>query len=421
MTETPHALEPWSEAVDTALVPAKPLPGGPRVGIWLLWLCFGLPASALAFLLLPGYLAIHAVELLEQAGIPLEAWTELEPWLGLTLLAACVNHRASFRHRRALLAADSRRKLGYAWLGTGALLGLGWVGLLGLENVPETTILPQLHYLALSGAMVWTGLSLAWLSGRVVSLVLFVAERRALDSAQLRGGLSTAGPLSAVALVAIVGSSVGLDRVDGTRAMQTVVADTFKNERSLVRELLSGAGSSSSGSSSVAPPSKPKRRPELLAGCIEDLFAGGKRSIYWQGVRKISGFDRLDPESIASDTALKVCSRPKRPEELRSYFLESVYKNALTENTREKKFGACNIYLDDGHRVPDLEILESCLYEQLCRLPDADHNALVSVLRGETAKEFAARGGAVSTGAAKKKRQRAKKRYFERVSQECME
>ncbi len=151
MTEGPRDSnsEIWRPAPTTNVSSAPTsLPPGVRLGVWLLWLCFGLPASSIVFLGIPAMLAWFAVGMLDKVGVPLEVWTELEPWVALLMLATMVNHRASFTHRRAIESGE-RSSFVVLWVAGGGLAVLTWAGLLGLELVPRTEVLPpsvNLHF-----------------------------------------------------------------------------------------------------------------------------------------------------------------------------------------------------------------------------------------------------------------------------------
>lgn len=412
MIEGPSNFDPHaSPSTGTSLVPAN-LSRGSSVSIWVLWLLIGLPASALVFVLVPGYIALHASEWLEAAEVPLEAWTELEPWIGLALLAAAVHHQASFRHRRPAMSEGSRTTVGQMWLTAGGLATLAWLGLLGLENLPQTKILPELHYIALSSTMVWLGLSLAWLSGCGVSLILVGVERRAAVSQGFRGGLYTAAPAT-VLLVAVAGGSLGLDANERVDEARTLIEDSFEDDWSV----LADAGSERPRALSPAPS---KTRAERFNACIEQLYKNGKGSIYWRGVKAIRGYPHVDGESVASETAISVCSRPEPPEDLRSYYLKSVKNRARTDYSRTKRFGTCSFELRDReYRMPTGETMEDCVYEQLCKLDDPDRHLMFGLLDGLTASEFAERER-ISQEAAQKRRTRAKRRFISVVRRECM-
>lgn len=403
------------EASPTAPGPQQKLPGGARFGTWLLWLCFGLPGSAALFVLVPGFLGVWGAEVLDKSDVPLEVWSEFEPWMALFVVATLVNHQASFRHRNKI---KSESPFGVLWVVAGGVAGLAWLGLLGLERIPKTELNPQLHYWALAGVLVWTGLSLAWASGRVVSMILAPIERRALVSGPLRGSLATAGPISALALVVVGGVSFGLDEDDAVDDMRVLVASSFEDDWSLIETKSEGGG----GGSAASVSSKRERESGLDSDCIDTIYEGGESSLFQKAVRSISSYRYVDAEDVAADAAINVCLDKNHPAELsnlRDYYLRSVKNRAKSRYSRHKRFAECSWDMDEPYRIPSGETPQDCLRQQLCRMGPDDQEVLVHLFKGGTARELAGLR-MIGQEAAKKQQQRARTRLKAAFRRECM-
>jgi DNA-directed RNA polymerase specialized sigma24 family protein len=407
-SENPFGLTPFEErpSLEQPREPLdRPAPGM-RLGLWLLWLCFGLPTGSLLFLGIPALLALFAVGMLERASVPLEVWSELEPWIALLLLTAAVHWRASFSYRRSV---EGRPTASRWWFILGGTIAVVWLGLFRLEQVPRTVINPVLHYVALSAVMVWSALTLAWVGGRIIAYAIGRVERRALRSATLRGSLATAGPLCVLSIAAVGATALGVDAdnaVDDTRAL---VENSFKNDWSL------GDGGSSPGGESGS-----RRRPEpgaWFGQCIEQIYRGNP-SLFDKAVAQAARRRHWgnDPESIAADAAIAVCSRT-RPEQLDRYYLRAVSNRANTAYERDRRFGECPLPVVDPYPIPS-DSLEDCVRQSICRMNEDDQDALVNFLQGETALELAARRQ-ISFTAAEKRISRAKKRLRAVAQDEC--
>jgi DNA-directed RNA polymerase specialized sigma24 family protein len=394
-------------------VPSRPSEAGPphislgtRLGIWLLWLCVGLPASATVFLGMPLLLALIALEQLERAHVPLEVWSELEPWVALLLLTSFVNWWASFRHR-----ALDRDRSGLArqqWLLLGGIIAAAWLGLLSIERMPRSELNPVLHYWALSAMIAWSSLTLAWVSGRVVSFALAPLERRALVSGPLRGSLATAGPLTALSWVAVGGATLSLDAdraVDDARAL---IESSVKDDWSI------GASGGATGGSSR---SSSRQQPSTwFSECIDRIY---RESLWNKGVRSIQSYRGLDAESIAADAAIRVCSH-SAPEDLERYYLRAVRNAANSEHRRNQRLFECMVSPGPGLEIPSGETREDCVHAQLCKLPSDDQDVLRNYFLGETAPELALREG-IALATAEKRRTRAKQRLVVEARRECFD
>jgi hypothetical protein len=381
------------------------IPLGTRLGIWLLWLCLGLPASAMFFLGVPVLLALFALEQLEEAGVPMEVWSELEPWAALLVLTGVINWWASFRHR-----ALDRDRSGIAlqqWLLLGGLSAAAWLGLFGIERIPRSELNPVLHYLALSAVVAWSSLTLAWWSGRALSLGFAAVERRAVVSGPLRGSLATAGPLTALGLVAAGTAAVAIDDeriIDGTRAL---VEGTFKDEWSIGE---GGGGSGGSGRSRGGPGAPPLWFDE----CLSQIYAGDP-SWWQQGVWRVDRYIGIDAESIAADAAIDVCMTNK-PRDLKRYYFAAVQNGANSDYRRRRRLSECVRSPTDDFLLDKTRT--DCVYELLCKLEKSDQDVLTHLLLGGTAQELADLEH-IQLAAAEKRRTRARKTLAKRAREEC--
>ncbi|PRQ00534.1 RNA polymerase sigma factor [Enhygromyxa salina] len=417
--------------IDHSLVPAPPEPEpspGLRLSMSLLWLLFGLPASALLFLGIPGLFARIGVDRLEHAEVPIEVWSELEPWIALAVLMAVVNARSAFAHRRQLPSDEQRQFRRRAWFVLGGINFVAWRGLLALELVPRTELNPLLHYFALSGLMVWGSASLAWISGRALSFVFAPVERYAMRTPALRGGLVTAGPLSLVAVVAVTGTALELDADELGDDLRVLVADNFEDEWSVgedgpevIRGALGpGSTGTSAGSNRPPPPDPPD---DWFSRCIEILYRGPPQPpLYQRGVTLAQSYTFIDAESAAADAALSVCTRQKPPRELSSYYTKVVINEARDQYRKQRRFGQCRVPSHEHIGLPPGEAPEDCLLDKLCQLSTErpqDYEVLVLELTGHDDREIARHLG-IKRDAAKKRRQRAERRMRE-YALECIE
>ncbi len=429
-------IPPEPTHVDSSLVTSPPKferdpapSAGLRLGMSLLWLVFGLPISGLLFLGLPGVFARIGVERLEHADVPIEVWSELEPWIALMVVMAAVNGWSSFAHRRPRLADEQRQRRLRAWFILGGLNFVAWRGLLALELVPRTQLNPILHYLALSGLLVWASSTLAWLSGRGLSFVFAPVERYAMRSPALRGGLATAGPLSLVGALAVTGTVVELEADEISDDLRVLVANNFKDEWSVkddgpefIRGALgAGSGGASTGSRRPMPPGPPD---DWFSRCIEIIYREPPRPyLYNRGVTWAQNYAILDAESVAADAALKVCSRNEAPNHLPSYYRRAVENTARTAFRKERRrFGQCQAPSHERIGIPPGEAAEDCLLEKLCELSEQrprDYEVLMLTLTGHDDREIALHLG-IERDAAKKRRQRAEERMRD-YAHECIE
>ncbi|WP_146155405.1 hypothetical protein [Enhygromyxa salina] len=345
--------------------------------------------------------------------MPIEVWSELDPWLALTLLMALVNRWSTFAHRRSPLAPDQRKRRLTAWLVVGGLNVFTWRGLLFLEEFGASQLEPLLHYLALSMLMAWTSTSLAWVSGRGLSLIFRSVEQRALHSASLRGGLVTAGPLSLVAVVAVGGVTVGFDRDEAVTEVRALVEDNFTNE-------LHHDGGGSGGTHGPSSP-PPETAREWFERCIEEIYRGPGRSLYARGVTKAARYSRIDAESAAADAALKVCTRGEAPRELSGFYLRAVENTARTYHRKARRLGECSAPSPGQHTMPTGESTEDCVLEKLCQMSEirpTDYEVLMLSLTDHDDADIARHFG-IEREAAKKRRQRAERRLGD-FARECV-
>jgi DNA-directed RNA polymerase specialized sigma24 family protein len=391
--------------------PSPPrIPLGTRFGIWLLWLCLGLPASASVFLGVPLLLTLFALNMLEHADVPLEVWSELEPWVALLFLAGVINWWASFRHRALGQAPGQGDRSGVArqqWLLLGRIIGGVWLVLFALERLPRTELNPVLHYWALSAVIAWSSLTLAWFSGRVLSLGLAPLERRALASGPLRGSLATAGPMAALSLVAVGTATLNLDVDEAVEDSRALIEGSFKDDWSIGG---AGAGGGRSRGSSRPSPSR------WFDECIERIY---RERLFEKGVRNVRHYSGIDAESIAAEAAIRVCSN-SAPENLERYYLRAVTNGANSAHTRNRRLGTCTFSPGAGFEIPSGETRDDCVHEQLCKLPEDDRDVLLHYLMGETAPELARRED-IPLATAEKRRTRAKQRLMTEARRECFD
>jgi DNA-directed RNA polymerase specialized sigma24 family protein len=372
---------------------SKKLPPGPWISVALLWLCFGLPVSALAFIGVPALLALFGAGLLDAAKVPLEHWSAAEPWVLVALTAIAIHRRASFFHRREEVGPSSMR----LWIGVGALVSVAWLGLLGLEHVPRTELNPKLHYWALSIVVGWSSLTIAWITGRGVSRILLPLELAVLRSATTRGAVTAAGPMSAVGMLAVGGVVLGYDLAE----------EQIEDAQAVV---------SSSLPESSSRPTDP--RTWTFEECIEAIYEGGHNSPFKQAVRKVSSLVGADAEDIAAETSITVCEKQPSVRELRSYYLKSVVNRARTSHTRRNRLDECIFAGEEAYRIPTGETLGDCAFAQLCKLKLEQQQVLRLYLQNFTGEEIATQLG-ITTAAATKRRQRALGELGKLVAREC--
>lgn len=384
-----------------------------KLGMWLLWLCVGLPASTLVFLGIPAFLALLALASLAEGGLEPERlagpWLSLGPWLALGALGVLVNHRASHHHRRPPRDTRTGRRV---WLVIGLTTNLGALILIGLELTPETQLHPEIHYVGLSLGIAWWVLSLAYLSGRVVSALAAPVERWAVRSQAVSGGLTATGPMTAIALVAVVGSNIAHEGI----------------ENSLGAKSLTSSSSPASGMPGMPAPRWSFNR------CIEELYQDrlGKASSYAYEVRRVQRSFRsgLDAHSIASDAAIRVCLKVEKDrkqmwsKELYSYYRSAVTRGAQNEIRKGRRidFRSCRVNWDPQDPLSPIledELTHRCLHEQLCAMKAEDRAVLMPFLLGSKAREIAKELG-TTTAKVQNQLKGSKRRFKQRAIEACI-
>ncbi|MCA9696700.1 MAG: hypothetical protein KC431_04165, partial [Myxococcales bacterium] len=146
---------------------------------WFSRLLIGLllaPVGAVFYVGVPVWVVGLGVEIAERGGAEFaDGDLTEEDVLGMVMAVAIlfllplpVFIRSCWAHRREPGSGLGKR----LWIGAGLLLLLGWVGALVLEHNPGTTLSTDVHVVLGVLVMLWLAPTLAWVAGRMSSLLL---------------------------------------------------------------------------------------------------------------------------------------------------------------------------------------------------------------------------------------------------------
>jgi|GEM_PF-4686355 len=367
-----------------------------KIGVWLVWLSVGLPVSAVLFLGVPAFGALLVLVFLSQAGVPPDQlvgpWLTPEPWFVLGAIGIRVHHRASHRHRLPPREPGAGRRI---WVLVGVVGTLGMVAVVGLEVIPRTDLHPAIHYAVVSSALGWWVLSLAYLSGRGFSALAVSVERWALSNRAIQGALVATGPMSMIAVAAVVSTNV-------------------------IHEVIETVAQESLGSAAPTTGGAGPEQPSDFNQCLLELYGPPDPSQFTKAAIRVNGYGvGVDGEDVAAETALAVCFKGgRRGQSLERYYARSVSNRANTARGRGRRsIDSCDFSWGPGLPGVDSD-MEDCLRRQLCALSASDQEALRLNLLGYTDSEVAD-DLELTKSAAQKRVRRSRQRFVRRAREAC--
>jgi DNA-directed RNA polymerase specialized sigma24 family protein len=383
-----------------------------RFGTWLalrlVTLVLGLPTCAALFLGAPIVLAACGVVLLHWAGVRFEPWSEVVRWQdpGRWIQPAAI--ALVLFVIRSSPDSNARTPGRGLWMVLGLLVGAPWALALAYEFLAGRGLPPTLHYTLLAALSIWLCWTLAWMSGTGLGRVHAKARELALGSAVVRGAIMAGGPTLALGVggTAAVFVASDLDR-QSIDALADDATDAFAEAKSL----------------QPARRDRPRtvRDREVTLSlspdeCFERIYRGRAGQRLWdRAVRAARSRGAWDPETVASEAAMRVCAKRREYRDFDAYVIEAARRITGRWQQRDHRIGQCELAWT---RRPAPLDDEECIGELLCRIDEPNQSIVRLFLEGHTDAEIAMQLS-LSPTATTKRRQRAIESLSVSAQHEC--